>query len=264
MDNENIAPQEQNEDLLDWVPPELAERARIYEERDANTSKKKAKRMRGPATPPEGKFQRGSLVLLIAGMSLLALNWFLAAVGVNGQQAVMQKGRLWFALWMVSQACTLCVYLLFLLPLGREMRRPALITIMGAGLLSNVVANASVIVREEGDYSLGLRLTMAAIMTAIALAVTPNVWLLSGLLRRKTAEKRAAALGLISIAISLVGLISTLAQGRAAAASPPLYVNAIGIAQMLMYSFLLAGWPVLDRAVLTPKPEGEMEDEQPE
>jgi len=261
MDDEKLTqpeippPPEVDDDLLNWMPPELVERARIYDERDAKASESMRKgRAKAVPTPPAGRNKAFSLGALTAGAGLLAVYWALAGTGANGQQALQLRGRLWFALWMAGQAAMICIYLLYLLPLGGGLRRPALTAGLTVSLAVNIAANALLAAREEGDYSMGARIVMAIFSMLVVLAVSPNVWLLLGLLRRKTAEKRAAVLGCVGIAISLIGLISTLAsKEKAAAASQPPYLTAVSIAQQLGYILLIGTWPVLDRAMLSKK-----------
>jgi len=257
MNDENLAPQEAqapaDDDLLNWMPPELVERARYTAEKDAKTFEPKKRRL-NLVTPPAGKRKKLSLAALLCGVLLLAANTVLSATGANGQLAVMQKSRLWFALWMTGQAAMLCVYLLSLLPLSKEMRRPALLTVLGTVLIANSVSGIIVSLRQEGDFPLAFLIGMIVFSSLLILAFSPELWLMLGVLRGKTTEKLSAMMGSVILLISLI-----MAKRDAAA-----YLSALKFVQGLCYVTLLFSWPVLERPVLSKPTEGEASDGQPE
>lgn len=275
MDDENLTQDtaEQTppveDDLLGWMPPELTQRARYTAEKDAGIYPSKKKKKVDFNRPPAGKHRTLSLAMLIGGAVLLALSTTLAAAGANGEQAVLEKGRIWYALWIVGQAASMCVYLLFLLPLSRDMRRPALFTIMGAGLLCSLGGGLIAILSQRGDYPLGFMIATTAFTLLLALAFTPSVWLLLGLARGKTSEKAAAVMGCVNVLVQLIGLIGKLTGSGTQ--TPPAYVTALDVVQCVCYVILLFNWPVLERPVLLQEApaapdesEGDKNDEQPE
>ena len=243
-----------DDDLLGWMPPELTQRARYTAEKDAGIYPSKKKKKMDFTKPPAGKHRALSLAMLIGGAVLLALSTTLAASGANGEQAVLEKGRIWYALWIIGQAASLCVYLLFLLPLSSDMRRPALFTIMGAGLLSSLGGGLTALLGQRGDYALGFVIASIVFTLLLALAFTPSVWLLLGLARRRTSERAAAVMGCVNILIQLIGLIGKLTGSGTD--SPPAYVTALDIVQCACFVTLLFNWPVLEQPVLK-APEGE-------
>ena len=253
-ENDQAPLPEADDDLLNWMPPELIERARRYEERDANTQPPKDKKKRIDYTkPPKGRHRTLSLAALAGGALLLVIGAILSLIGENGTQAMLEKGRLWLALWLAGQAGTLGVYLLCLLPLGKS-RRPALVFALGAGLVFGLAASVTVMLRgDRGEASPAFQIVTVIFSLLIAMAFHANTWLILGALRRKTTEKFSALMGGVNLAISLLGLITTLARGNADTA---VLVTALGIVQGLCYLCLLVSWPVLDRCVLS-KEEGE-------
>jgi len=265
LDNENLIPQEaetpQDDDLLNWTPPELTQRALYTAQKDAGNYRGKKKKV-DLSKPPAGKHRTLSLALLLSGAALLVLGTILAATGANGQQAVLEKGRLWYALWMSGQASTLCIFLLFLLPLDRDMRRPALFTVLGAGLAFFVPATIVTMLRQDGDMQAGALATGIIFIVLVSLACSPSLWLLLGMARRRSGEKAAAVAGCVMVFLNLMGLFGTLSGG--ANASPPAYVLALEILQGGCYVALLFNWPVLERPVLSNPQEGGMNDGQPE
>ena len=260
MDDETQAlPPEPDDDLLDWMPPELVERARKYEERDASTKQSKVKKKRVDYTvPPKAKRKRFSLGALAGGALLMAVSTALSATGAYGAQSVQEKGRVWLALWLAGQAFTLCVYLLFLLPMPKKPRRAALILTLGGGLAFGLAASMTNMMPVESEsVSLPVQIITLIFALLLALAFSPNLWLMLGALRRKTTEKFSVLMGGINLAIGLLGLITTLAKGNTGMGT---LVTALNIGQGLCFLCLVASWPVLDRAVLS---KGET-DGQPE
>jgi len=267
MDDETQAPAPaQDDDLLSWVPPELAQRAQYAAAKDAGVyqskriMKKKKEKRADFKKPPAGSHRELSLAFLLGGATLLVLGTILVAAGANGQQAVLDKTRLGFGLELSGRAALLCVYLLFLLPLRRETRRPALFTMMGALLLFNGAASWVTTMRDSpvGFLVAGVLLT---------LLLTPETWLLLGLARRKTSEKLAAVMGCgILFIIEPTNLAVALATPEKA--QDPVYIIAMRVIQGACYIALLFTWPVLDRPVLAGKPEnidkGDTNDGQPE
>jgi len=258
-DNNNQAPAQDDDDLLNWMPPELLERARRYEERDANTKQPKSKKKRVDYTvPPKGKRRGLSLGALAGGALVMAVSTALSSMGKYGARNAAEKGRLWLALWLTGQAFTLCVYLLFLLPLPKKPRRAALMLTLGAGLAFSLAASMTNMLPVESEsVSLAFQLITILFALLLALAFSPNLWLMLGALRRKTTEKFSVLMGGVNLAISLLGLISALARGNAGVGT---LVTALNLVQGLCFLCLLACWPVLDRAVLS---KGEL-DGQPE
>ena len=246
---------EADDDLLNWMPPELIERAREYAQRDANTNPIKGKKKRiDYAVPPKGNHWALSLATLAGGALLLVIGTFLQGTGSLALKALEDKGDLWFSLWLAGQAGTLCVYLLCLLPLDKKLRRAALVLALSVSLAFGLAA--SVTTMRPGDsesISPTAQLVVILFSLLIALAFHANTWLLLGVLRRKTTEKFSALMGGITLAISLLGLLAGLSETGA-------LVTALGIAQGLCFLCLIATWPVLDRALL---PKGET-DGQPE
>ena len=258
-DNNNQAPAQDNDDLLDWMPPELVERSRKYEERDANTKQPKIKKKRVSFTePPRAKRRGFSLAALAGGALVMAVSTSLSAMGNHGAQALAEKGRVWLALWLAGQAFTLCVYLLFLLPMPKKPRRAALILTLGGGLAFGLAASMTNMMPVESEsVSLAAQIITIFFALLLALAFSPNLWLMLGALRRKTTEKFSVLMGGVNLAVSLLGLVTTLARGDTGMGT---LVTALNIGQGLCFLCLLATWPVLDRAVL---PKGEI-DGQPE
>jgi len=239
MDDENLA-REQAPDDLDWTPPELTQRALYTAQKDAGNFQGKKKRLDLKKQPP-GNNRTLSLALLLGGALFLVVGTIVAATGANGQQAVLEKGRLWYALWMSGQAAMLCVFLLFLLPLEKDMRRPALFTVMGAGLAFSAV----------GEWIGSMHITTAGILAVsllLALAFTSEVWLLLGLARRKTTERLACVMGSVNLFIGLVTLLGNLANPNMADA--PIYITVLRLLQGGCFVALLFTWPVLERPVL--------------
>lgn len=260
--NEENTPQEQD-DLLNWMPPELVERARITAEKDAKLYAPK-KRRTNFSTPPKGDKPRFSLAALLCGALLQVLLIALMAVGANAQEAVQRNGRLWLALWLVSQACILCVYLLYLLPLGRETRRPVLATMLAASLASSAAFGIAQLPSQKGDYPMWAVVASAAFMVLLEMALKPNLWLLIGLLRRKPTEKFSALMGWAAFALVTFGLITALAGKNTGPVSPPHYVTVLTMLSHLCHLGLIHTWPVLDRAVLSKQTEGASTDGQSE
>ncbi|MCL2299968.1 MAG: hypothetical protein FWC27_07465 [Firmicutes bacterium] len=260
MDDENLVPQEAeaapDDDLLNWTPPELTQRALYTAQKDAGNYQAKKKRL-DLANPPEGKHKTLSLALLLGGVALLVLGTVLAAAGANGQQAVMEKGRLWYALWISGQAAKLCVFLLFLLPLEKDMRRPALFTLLGAGLVFEVASAILTTLHQQVEAQRSVLVAGTVFLVLVCLACSPSLWLLLGLARRKTSERMAALAGCAFLFLTVM------------TAGPPLYLAATGILQGACYIALLFTWPVLERPVLAAPPEetireGDEPDGQPE
>ena len=259
MDDKDITPPP-DDDLLNWMPPELVERARQYEERDAGIQQKpNGKRRRVDFTaPPEGKHRPLSLIALTIGALLLILGTTLSATGARGAQALLEKGRLGFVLWLAGQAATLCIYLVCLLPLRQKPRRPALAAALGLGLAFMLAASA-ITLPPRGSDGLAYQIVTFFLALALAAAFSPNAWLLLGILRRRSSEKFSVLMGGFTFAFGLLSLISTLAGGRADASTP---ITALGVVQGLCYLTLIASWPVLDRSVLSKK--GGANDGKPE
>jgi hypothetical protein len=258
-DNNRTPPPEPDDDLLDWMPPELVERARQTAERDAGAAPPRAKRRRADYTkPPGGRRPLFSLAALAGGALLLAVGTALSATGARGAQGLAEKGRPGFALWLAGQSATLCVYLFCLLPLGRRARRPALAAALGAGLALSLAASLAAMLR--GGRGKGIELLSVAFAALLTMAFSPNLWLILGMLRRRTTEKFSALMGSANLAVGLVGLIAALAGHKADRSTA---FTALSLAQGLCYLALLASWPVLDRAVL-PVQKGTADDGQPE
>jgi len=259
MHDENVIPVD--EDLLDWMPPELVERARQTAEKDAGIATRKTKKSRADlTTPPEGKSRPFSLAALAGGALLLIPVTYLSATGAGGAQNLLEKGRLWLALWLVSQAATLCAYLLCLLPLREAKRRSALVLALGAGLAFALAASAANMLRGTGGNTApSLQIAALVVSMLLAMAVSPNLWLILGVLRRRSTEKFSALMGGINLGIGALGLLAALAGGKADALTP---ITALSLVQGLCYLCMLISWPILDRAVLS-EPEG-ANDGQPE
>lgn len=253
--DENEVLDEQDDELMDWVPPELVERARLTAERE----EKAAQMPSGPpkaksfARAPKGKNKTLALAMLAGAILFLLVGTILAGTGNNAQISVANKGRVWLVLWLTSQALVLCMYLLFLLPLKRDMRRPSLITIMGAYLVFTAVSGGITLMKQDdGGSTLGVRIAAMVVATLIVLLLTPAFWLFRGALRRRSAEKAAALMCFINVFVTFFSLISTLTKGAAATAATPVYVSALEVAQGICFFILLTQWPVLDRPVLGP------------
>ncbi len=253
-DNEASPVEIQNDDdLLRWMPPELEARAEYTAQKDAHLVTPKAKRIDFQA-PPRGDNPKKSKLFLVLGIAMLLISTLLSAIGANGQAAVIQNGRLWFALWMIGQALSLCAFLLFLFRFNPDMRRPALLTVLGANIVFNWAAGIASLMHRPSDFSVGVKIGAAIFLTLLATAITPSFWLFLGVVRRRSTEKVATVMSSIAIAISLIGLISTIAKGNALTAVPRAYVTAIEIAQSVFFLLVIAGWPVLTRPVLEHQP----------
>jgi len=281
MDDETLAPQEApDDDLLDWVPPELEQRAILAAEKDAGIYRsKKIQRKRKEKlldSPPAGRHGKLALAFLLGAALLLVLGTILAATGANGQQALQEKTQLGFALWMSCKAATLCVLLLFFLPLDQAIRRPVMFTMMCAVLIFNLAGELVGNIREvtaqaaaeamEGT-PMEVLVASAVVLSLLSLAIHPDLWLLLGLARRKSREKLAAVVGCISVFGCLMMVISNLIKPETALA--PIYLTAIDGLLWGCYVALLFTWPVLERPVSTNPPaitisEGEETDGQPE
>jgi len=248
---------EADDDLLNWMPPELIERAREYAQRDANTNPIKGKKKRiDYAVPPKGNHWALSLATLAGGALLLVIGTFLQGTGSLALKALEDKGDLWFSLWLAGQAGTLCVYLLCLLPLDKKLRRAALVLALSVSLAFGLAASVTAMrPGEQNRVSPAVQIVTVIFSLLIALAFHSNTWLILGALRRKTTEKFAALMGGVNLAISFIGLLTGLGEAGA-------LITALGIVQGLCFLCLLASWPVLNRAVLS-KTEGET-DGQPE
>ena len=253
MDDKNLTPQEQNtteDELLAWVPPELVERAHATAEKDAGRkpdgSGKMGRQRVNYAQPPAGSRRGLSLAALAGGILFLLSGTVFSAVSIN---SVQKTGPLAFALWMAGQVLSLCIYLLCLIPLGKKPRRALLMAAIGANLASGIAALMASSEHKAGSIALSI---------FFGLFLSPNTWLLVGLLRRRTAEKLAVLMGGIFLGISFLGLVGTLASGKAAT---PVHVTAINLAQGLCWLALLATWPVLDRAVLEKSAQPEEDSE---
>jgi len=254
MDDENLEQTPQDDDLLDWEPPELTQRALYAAQKDAGLFRPKPKKL-DFKSPPAGKHRTLSLVLLLCGALFLVLGTALAATGANGQQAVLEKGRLGYALWMSGQAAVLCTYLLYLLPLGRDTRRPVLLTVLAGGLLFSF--GAALIAALPKNSGLPPGGAIATLLVAVLL--TSNLWLLIGLLRRKTSERLAGVMGCATVFLGLLGLAGALLLPETATA--PAGVTALEVLQIGCYTALLFAWPVLDRPVLAVPPQEDSEEE---
>jgi len=272
-----------DDDLLNWMPPELVERARVQAERDAQSAAPgksgrfgRTRAQQKPVRyvePPRGEHRGRSLAAAVLGALLLTGGSLWQALGTR---APASRGTLWLALWAIGQAAGLCVYLLCLFPMGnilpirnsvptssslptgnkdpaeKKLRRPALIAALGAHLLFGMAASVVAELRKgPGNDSPAVWITAMVIAPLLALAFAPGLWLLLGALRRKTTEKFAAFTAGVSLAVGLLGLILTLTGGKAATAQPPVHISALNLAQSLCFLYLIATWPVLDRAVLT-------------
>ena len=288
MDDKDLTPQEQeqeqslppDDDLLDWIPPELAERARATEEKDAGTTPpaKGRKRRTDYAVQPKGTRRGLSLALLLCAMLMMIAGTIVQATGSNGLQAVLLKGRAWFALWVIGQAATLCIYLLCLLPLEKELRRLLLGTALGMNLAFGVAASvAAALNQEAAGMSPALRILSIIFAPLVALLFSTNMWLLLGVLRRRTAEKISALMGSVALGIVLLGLLASLFPSpNSGPPKTPVGVIALDLLQGAFWLGLLVTWPVLDRAVLARRtgdptknenqqePEGDLNNGQPE
>ena len=281
MDDETLAPQEApDDDLLAWEPPELTQRAILAAEKDAGIYRsKKIQRKRKEKlldSPPAGRHGKLALVFLLGAALFLALGAILAATGANGQQAMQEKTQQGFALWMSGKAAVLCVLLLFFLPLDKAIRRPMMFTMMLASLIfnaageligpiRNVTADAAAVVAE--GVTVGVHVASLIVFTLFLLAFYPEVWLLLGMVRRKSRERLAAVLSCVTVFTFLMMVISNLTNPETI--TRPVYLTVIDVLQWSCYVALLFTWPVLDRPVSINPPaiitsEGEEPDGQPE
>jgi len=279
MDDETLAPQEApDDDLLNWVPPELEQRAILTAEKDAGIYRsKKIQRKRKEkrldfGKPPAGRNSKLALAFLLGAALFLALGTILAATGANGQQAMQDKTQLGFALWMSGKAAVLCVLLLFFLPLDKAIRRPVMLTMILASLIFNAAgelpgAMQTAAAGATGEVPTEALVAIAVVGTLLGLVFFPDAWLLLGLARRRSSEKLAAVLGCVPVLVCLLTVITDLIKPEAA--KRPVYLTAMEGLQLGCYVALLFSWPVLDRPVSTNPPainisEGEETDGQPE
>ena len=222
-----------DDNLADWIPPELVERARVAAERDALTAErlarpKQKRRKREGLGAPEPRNPRFAFV--VAGLCAA----FLLAGRAAGLLAGRSAGGLGdegFAVALfdwASSLFTLLLYLRFMLPVRKEAHRLALGVLLGCRLASDA-AFAAATALAGPERSRVPTLFLAALMSS------PLILLLYGLLRRRSTEKAAGILQLL-----LVVTVLPIALYNAFTAQ-----NVMKLLQAGCMVFLLINWPVL-------------------
>ncbi|MDR0531195.1 MAG: hypothetical protein LBG83_03925 [Oscillospiraceae bacterium] len=258
--------EESNETLSEWLPPELAERARVAAARDAQTAEriaakktkdrdKKNRKDREPPKPPEPRNPRFALAITLLGLALYLAREVATALAAPGRAAGVA------ALNYAAAACTALVYVKFLV--GRRWHKPVLGALLALGLGCGVASAlwSTALEPERSQRAIGYA------SAALALILSPMFWLLYGLLRRQSAERRAGLMQLVVLIISLLSLLlggaarlMNLAQQKPAAAEPLITPErALNFFEGVALLFLLMNWPVLDRTIL-----GEKKPDSPE
>ena len=240
---------------LDWFPPELAERARIAEERDILTAERLAegtggKQKRKPLGAPEASNPR--FAFIISGFCLLfflaahaALYWKEPPVGL------LEKSLNW-----ASAAFSALIFLKFMLPVLKK-RHKLILGILLAGKLLSSSASELITALAEADQAKKAS-SLAAV--AFGLLISPMFWLLYGILRRQSSEKRA---GLVQLAKLVMLLITLLIGGIGWIVNringKPFNSDFFSLFQLfnLFHGaglvLLLMNWPVLERSAFWEK-----------
>jgi len=240
----------------DWLPPELVERAKITAERDAATAAKLAdgadkKQKRKPLGPPEARNPRFAFV--VSGICLLLfLAGSAAAYQTDAAGSLLAQILSW-----VSAAFSVLIYLKFMLPVLKKHHKLILGILIAVKVLCSSAA-AIITSLAETDRT---KMASGLVAAALALAISPMFWLLYGIVRRQSSEKRAALIQLASSAILLLSLlIAAIAWLVNRLKGKPFSSDLFTLSRLfnLLHGvgivFLLMSWPVLDRPAGFEKP----------
>jgi len=225
----------------------------------------------GLLAPPAGK-NRGLSLSMVCVMALgalaAALTPYLTGPGIIDS---LLSDPAYLALSAAGLAFNLLVFLKFVLP-GWEPHRKTLGWLLGAAILAGTVFSVYAAIRGfsigvaaagealGGDPVVsgvlrGSMLIGGVIGGVIGIAVNPFFWLLIGSLRKKSMEKVAGLLAIISLGFSLLSVLLTTLMGSLAAGviempdnlwtgTLPAVVS--GVCAIVFYF----AWPVLERPVL--------------
>jgi len=186
----------------DWLPPELVERAKITAERDAATAAKLAegsqkKKKRKPLGPPEARNPR--FAFIVSGLCLLL---FLAGSVASYLREAPAGLPVQILNW-ISTGCSVLIYLKFMLPVLKKHHKLILGIPLAVKLLCGI-ASAVIVALAESDRT---KMTSGLAAAVLRPLINPMFWLLYGIVRRQSSEKRA---GLVQLAASAVLFVSLL------------------------------------------------------
>ena len=220
------------DELQDWVPPELIERARVAAERDAASRQQQQKKQPRRRQKAERKSHRG-LAAVMLGLSIALL---LAGVVTRLLAEGKQRGRL--AAHIAVAVLTVLVQIKLLLPMKKFSHRKALLVLLPLNLAAIYTAYAwalrTVSPPAENRTSW---LVMSIILTVAMAALSPTLWLLFGVARGKRTERLAAVMAFVLLGIQLLS--------RAMAVT-----DVLGYVQSAAFALALLAWPVTQTPVL--------------
>ncbi|MCL2299967.1 MAG: hypothetical protein FWC27_07460 [Firmicutes bacterium] len=225
----------------------------------------------GLMSPPAGKSSALALAMVCVmalGALVAALSPFLTGPGLIDS---LLEDPVYLALSVACLLCNLLVYLKFALP-GWEPHRKTLSWLLGAAILAGLafsvyaavqgfsigLASAGEILGDDPVVSgimRGSLLVGGVIGGVVGIAVNPFFWLLIGAGRKKSMEKVAGLVSIISLGFSLLSVLITTLVGSLAAGGIELPDNlwtgtlpslVSGVCAIIFYFT----WPVLERPVL--------------
>lgn len=221
------------EDISGWIPPELIARAKIAAERDAATAErlarpkqKKPRRKREGLGAPEPRNPRFAFVMA-GGAAAFLLAGRAAGFLMGSARGFGRGGVALIAVDWTSCLFTLLIYLKFMLPM--KSHRAVLGVLLACKLASDAVFAAMSASPSE---------PRAPIFVLAAFMSSPLIFLLYGLLRRRSTEKAAGLLQLLIVATVLpIALFKNFS-----------FQNVMKFLQAGCMVFLLVNWPVLSQA----------------
>ena len=233
----------------DWIPPELAERAKITAERDAATAEKLAnsaekKKKRKPLGPPETRNPR--FAFIVSGICLL---FFLAGYAATYLTEPPVGSPRKILSW-IGAVFSVLIYLKFMLPVLKQHHK----LILGILLAGKLICNSATAVIDALAEADAANQASGLVSVVFLLLVSPMFWLLYGILRRQSSEKRAAIiqfvvfiiLFLILLVTAIIWLVNRL-QGKPYDNELLRLPRLFSMLQGAGLALLLMNWPVLDR-----------------
>ena len=240
--DENQSPREE-EDLLEWMPPELVERARTAAERDAHSAERRTSRQK-----KDKRGRAAALAVICSGLQLAAI--FFALFGRRTEEI---KGALSLTAHLLLAVLMLLVYLVFLLPWPQDERRKALAALTLLCCAVFFVRGAAVMRRGSAAEIVASCLGML-----ILVVLSPVPWLMLGALRRKH-MRVAAVMAFLAVALALFVNAAKAANAQMTGEPAPDKAAAytlLGYLQNLLLGVLLLVWPVVEQPILTKKGTG--------
>jgi len=236
-------------DDQDWLPPELVERAKITAERDAATAEKLAndaekKQKRKSLGPPEARNPR--FAFLISGVCLLLfLAGFIESYLTKPPASLLENILNW-----VATGFSVLIYLKFMLPVFKKHHKLILGILIAVKVLCSSASTVIAALAETDPTKKSSSLFAAG----LALLISPMFWLLYGIIRRQSSEKRAALIQLaVSAVLLILLLIGAIAWFINRIKGNPFNSDMFTLSRLfnLLHRtgmvLLLMNWPVLDR-----------------